>query len=78
VTKLATNVALAMLPNTQSIQTQRYPSASRFGVEIPRAHVVDLIYQFGAEDAGRAAAACGHGLVIRDDDGFLFVETQKK
>jgi hypothetical protein len=71
--------AVAMLPDGEDIHTQRNPGIGMFiGADWSRDRLIEHIRKHGAELAGPIATAMGKGLVVKDDNGPLFVETKRE
>jgi hypothetical protein len=77
-TKLEINEATKMLPDGDTVHTFRNSAGMLIGADWDRADVLDAIKKHGVELSGSQATAMGHGLVLEDATGFLFVETKKQ
>ena len=67
--------AVAMLPNADRIYTFRGTGPLLIGADWPRAVLLDAIREYGAELSGASATGMGHGMVLIDKHGPLFIET---
>ncbi len=76
--KLTMEQSLGMLPITVNVHTFRQSAIAVIGADWERDEIIKHIEKFGAELAGEIATGMGHGLVVEDERGFLFVETVKK
>ncbi len=74
--KLTTEQAIAMLPDCEYVHTLRNGRGVMVGIDWQRVHVIEHITEYGAELAGDNATRMGHGMVIIDTDGALFIETK--
>ena len=70
--------AIAMLPDGDTVHTFRQAGYILIGADWDGADVVQHIRDYGAELSGDNATSMGHGIVIIDSQGPLFVETRKK
>lgn len=74
---LTADEAIAMLPDGGTVHTFRQPAPGMLvGTDWDRDEVIAHIGFHGAELSGPTATGMGHGLVIRDLVGVLFVETK--
>lgn len=69
--------AVAMLPEGDTVHTFRQAGGMRLGADWPREDLLAHIAHHGAELAGPIAMRMGHGLLIYDLAGLLFVETRR-
>ncbi len=70
--------AEAMLPDGASIHTFRNPGAGMLiGADRARPEILKALRDFTPELSGPAATAMHHGICLRDEVGWLFVETRK-
>jgi hypothetical protein len=67
--------ASAMLPAADHIHTFRGTGPIMIGADWPRDDLLSAIREHGAELAGPGATGMGHGLVLIDNHGPLFIET---
>lgn len=72
---LSEEQAIAMLPDGDEVHTFRGTGPVIIGCGWPRDELIDAIRKHGAELAGPGATAMGHGMVLFDEDGPLFIET---
>ncbi len=72
---LSYDQAVAMLPEAERIHTFRGALPIMIGADWPRAALLDAIRTHGAELSGPGATGMGHGIVLIDDKGLLFIET---
>lgn len=73
---LDADTAIAMLPDDDDIHTFRNPAGMLLGCDCKREWVIDKIRKHQAELAGEMATRMKHGLVVRDEDGLLFIATK--
>lgn len=70
--------AVAMLPDGELVHTFRNGAPSvLIGADWEKAQLLPWILEYGVELSGEQATAMHHGLVGRDDYGYLFIETRK-
>lgn len=69
--------AIALLPDKERIHTFRNGGIALLGADWDRSEILDQIREHGAELAGVAAAAMGHGLYSGDGYGGVFIEADK-
>lgn len=75
---LTNEQAIAMLPDGDYIHTFRQTvSGVILGVNRERGEILAAIAKFKPELSGDVAASIGHGLVIEDGRGFIFIETRR-
>lgn len=73
--RLTFDEALAMLPADEEIHTFRQAGFALIGADWDRDEILKLIREKGCELSGEIASRMGHGIVLFDGDGTLFVET---
>lgn len=69
--------AEAMLDDRERIHTFRGGSGIMIGADWDRADIIAAIKKYGAELSGPIATRMGHGMLLTDKTGLLFIETQK-
>jgi hypothetical protein len=69
--------AVAMLPDADHIHTFRGTGPVLIGADWPRDELLLVIQKYGAELSGENATRMGHGIVVIDDHGALFVEAKQ-
>ena len=69
--------AVAMLPDKQEIHTFRLSRVALIGADWDRSEIISAIKKYGVELSGPNASGMGHGMVLTDSNGFLFIETRK-
>lgn len=81
--RLTVEQAIAMLPDVlpdeddPTVHTFRQCASALIGADWKRADIIKLIEESGsAQLGGEQCTRMGHGLVLEDDHGFLFVETK--
>ena len=74
--KVSFEDACAMLPDKEMVHTFRNPSFGLIGADWPKAVIVEALKKYGAELSGKVATSMKHGLVLKDESGFLFIETR--
>lgn len=73
---LTTKLAVGLLPNRPRIHTFRNSRGGRLvGADWDRDKLVDYMARYVCELAGPAATEMHHGLVLEDDAGYLYIET---
>lgn len=72
---LTLDQAVAMLPDRDHIHTFRSTGMALIGADWPREKLIDAIRDYGSELSGPASTRMGHGIVLMDDKGPLFIET---
>lgn len=70
--------ALAMLPDGDLIHTFRQAGPAVLGCDMPREDIVQALKDGKPELGGEACTEMGHGLIVIDDTGPLFIETRKE
>lgn len=75
---LSFDEAVQMLPDGDRIHTFRNAGFTLIGADWPRGKLLDTIKQYGAELSGPGATGMGHGMVLFDDKGPLFIEVKGK
>lgn len=73
---LTTKQAITMLPEGDTVHTFRQVGMMIVGADLPKENVVSAIEKYGCELAGEQATAMGHGMVLKDDVGHLFIATR--
>jgi hypothetical protein len=68
--------AEAMLSNDEFIHTFRSTTGVLIGADRSREKLIKAFEEFKPELSGEMATDMGHGLVLIDDIGPLFIETQ--
>ena len=68
--------ALSMLPEAEFIHTFRGSGPAIVGCSHEREHIIELINKHGAELSGPMASAMNHGIVLKDEHGWLFIEVK--
>lgn len=76
--ELTIEQAVGMLPEGEYVHTFRNPNGILIGGDWKRDELVETFNKFGVGLSGPQATAMKHGLVVKDDRGFLFVETKEK
>ena len=66
--------ALQMLPDKQSIHTFR-GGMMIIGCDCSRESIVEAIESHDVELSGETATRMGHAMCLKDDQGWLFIET---
>lgn len=75
--KLSTEEAITMLPKRDTIHTFRNPGPGMLvGADWTRDEIIESVELYGAELSGEKATQMGHGMLIRDDHGYVFIETK--
>ncbi len=70
--------AIEMLPEGEYIHTFRNSSFVLIGADINRGDVIKAIQEYEVELSGSMATNMGHGMVLVDNHGALFIETKKE
>lgn len=72
--------AVKMLPDEERIHTFRSVGPVILGADHDKVGLIETMkeYQDKIELSGKNATAMGHGIVLTDDKGPLFVETKKE
>ena len=71
--------AIELLPTDKYVHTFRQgvgPGMMLLGADCERGKLVKAIEEFGAELSGETATSMGHGIVLQDSTGLLFIETK--
>ena len=78
-TFLTLDEASAMLPDGKEVHTFRSAVPAIIGCNISRNSLLKIMKEWegSLELAGDQATAMGHGLVLTDDQGPMFIETQR-
>ncbi len=73
------DTAVAMLPDGDRIHTFRQGGLGLIGADWPREELLETIkkYPDALNETKGIAKGMGHGLVLVDDTGPLFIETQR-
>lgn len=75
--RVPTEQAIEMLPDGEMIHTFRQTPLCLVGADWTRQQVMAAIATFGAEFSGPAATAAKHGLVLKDETGYVFIATRE-
>lgn len=71
--------AIEMLPDDEYVHTFRQSGIDGIGVlmgaDWNRSDVIDAINKYKPQLSGQTASSMGHGIVLEDDRGFVFIET---
>jgi hypothetical protein len=71
--------ALAMVKEGEYVHTFRQSAHGMLiGADWPRARIEEVLAVHPAELAGEMATGMGHGLVVHDEHGWLFIATRKE
>ncbi len=73
---LSFDEAVRMLPDGDRIHTFRNAGFTLIGADWPRDKLLVAIKQYGAELSGPMSSQMGHGMVLFDDKGPLFIEVK--
>jgi len=73
---VAPNEAIGMLPTGEKIHTFRGAGPILVGADWKRVHVEELLGRLPAELSGPMATGMHHGLCVKDEHGWLFIETR--
>lgn len=70
--------AVKMLPDSDDIHTFRNPpNGMLIGADWHKEKLIVLIKKYGVQLSGDQARDLGHGLVVKDDMSYIFIETKK-
>ena len=69
--------AKRMLPKGKQIHTFRETPFCLIGADWPRGDIIKVLKKYPVNITGLAAQATNHGLAIKDERGWLFIETIK-
>lgn len=67
--------AVSLLPDKHRVHTFRQAGPILMGCDVDKSAILEDLEKHDAELSGPGAAAMHHGLVITDDTGPLFIET---
>lgn len=67
-----------MLPNEEHIHTFRQSGPILLGADWEKSELIDAFSKYPVELSGEEATAMGHGIVFRDEFGFVFVQTSQQ
>lgn len=68
--------AVARLPNTETVHTFRQGGVAILGADWSKKEIIDALRTAKIiEVTGENAQELGHGMAIKDDHGWLFIET---
>jgi hypothetical protein len=71
--------AIAMLPDGDMIHTFRQASNGiLFGADWKRNDMIKTLNKYEVEVTGEQAQAMNHGMALKDEYGWLFIETKKR
>ncbi|MDD4997281.1 MAG: hypothetical protein PHI99_03970, partial [Syntrophales bacterium] len=65
-------------PDSEQIHTFRQEGPCLLGCDIDRPKIIELFRKYKPELSGEKATAMNHGIVLKDDTGWLFIETRKE
>ena len=68
-----------MLPDRDVIHTFRQGGIALIGCDWDKQDIIDTIKKFSntVQLSGTTATSMGHGIVLEDDNGYLFIETKE-
>ena len=69
--------AVGMLPDGDTIHTFRSGTGILLGVDHPRKSLLEKLKAHKIELSGQLAKSMNHGIALIDDNGPLFIETNK-
>lgn len=75
---LSKEEAIGMLPDGKLVHTFRNAVGAIIGADWDKKDIIDSIQNFEVELSGSMATGMGHGMVLVDDVGMLFIETKKE
>ena len=69
-----------MLPVRDVVHTFRQGGLALIGCDWDKSDVLDTMNKFSdaIQLSGETATSMGHGIVLEDDKGYLFIETKEK
>jgi hypothetical protein len=68
--------AIKMLPDNEVIHTFRNPVHNLLlGCDVEKSKIIKLFETCPPQLSGELAAGMNHGLVIKDETGYMFIET---
>lgn len=70
--------AEALLAEGDRVHTFRQSSVALIGADWDRADILEALRTRRVQEAGPMAVRMGHGLVLQDDRGLLFVATRQE
>ena len=76
--KLTEEEAILMITENELVHTFRGTGPAIVGCSHERELIIELIKKHGAELSGSMATTMGHGIVLKDEHGWLFIETRKE
>lgn len=74
---LPLEVAVGMITENKYVHTFRQGGMIIIGADWERDDLISAMEKHGVQLAGEQATQMGHGLCLKDDRGFLFIETKK-
>ncbi|MBP2643946.1 MAG: hypothetical protein H6Q67_1833 [Firmicutes bacterium] len=74
---LSREEAISMLPEGDNIHTFRSKGFLLMGADWSRDKIIKSIDKYGCELSGEQATSMSHGIVLKDDVGYLFIETRE-
>ena len=74
--ELTEEKAISMISENELIHTFRGNGPAIVGCSHEREWIIELIKKHGAELSGPMASAMNHGVALKDDHGWLFIETK--
>lgn len=76
---LTIDQAKAMLAEGKNIHTFRQSGYALLGADWERSEIIKALESSDSiELSGQAATALGHGICIKDESGWLFIETREE
>jgi hypothetical protein len=69
--------AVSMLPDGESVHTFRNAGSILVGADWDRDELITHMAMHSVEQAGPAATAMKHGMVLQDRHGWLFIATKE-
>jgi hypothetical protein len=68
-----------ILPDRDKVHTFRNSRIALLGCDWDKKDIIDAMKKFSdtLQLSGKTATSMGHGLVIEDDHGYLFIETKQ-
>ena len=73
--ELTEEKAISMITENELVHTFRGSGPAIVGCSHERDLIIELIKKHGAELSGPMASAMNHGIVLKDEHGWLFIET---
>ena len=74
--ELTVEEAILMITENEFVHTFRGSGPAIVGCSHEREYVIELINKHGAELSGPMASAMNHSIVLKDEHGWLFIETK--